>query len=116
MSDEVPITRRELSLQMDNLTYKLGEIIDEKLQEWEQRLHQSNIDRRNTTIRDVTGFDYADKDKIVTAIQHAHRDAVDVGDTKKEIKKAFIGYSIPFGIGAAIAWFIQQFSNTPGNP
>lgn len=110
MNDDVPVTRRDLDLIVENLSLKISEKVGVKFDQFADRIHQANIERRDSTIQEVTGFPWDERDKVRTVIQTSHQSIIEGADTSKEIKKVIIGYSLPLGIGAAITWFATHFT------
>ena len=92
------VTEKELELREENLSLRIsahvGEVLDKKFGELQERLDESNITRRDRVIEEVTGFTYENRAEIKKAIQHSHTDAVKQEDTNNKIKTALINYGI----------------------
>lgn len=115
MNEKTYITQRDLDLIVENLSLKLSACMSEKFDEFAETLHQSNIDRRNSTVHEVTGFEWHERSKIKKSVQHSYKASIDAKETKSHIKKVFIGYSLPFGIGAFLVWLAEHWNKLTGN-
>jgi len=113
MSDESPITRRELDLELKNMSLEISSslkvVLDEQFDKFQERFDDANITRRNQVIFELTGFPYEKRAKVAFALQHAYKRAVEAQDTRNKVKAAIIGVSVPAGIALAVSWLVQNF-------
>ena len=114
MNEEAHITRRDMELIVENLSLKISARVEKKLDEFAENLHQSNIDRRNSTVHEVTGFEWRERNKIKAGVQHAYRSSVNKDETESVVKKAFIGYTLPLGIGGFFMWVVENWNKLTG--
>lgn len=108
MTEDTPITRREFNLVMENHTLKLSEVIEDKFDEFQKRLHDSNIERRESIVRETTGFGWDDRAEIRQAVQHAHNSYTGSADTKQTAKRAVIGFGV-LSLGGLITWIVTNY-------
>lgn len=106
MSDDF-VTKEILGLE---LKVHAGEIktafqaaLDEKFIALSDRLDTANIDRRDRVILEVTGEAWDNRGRVKDTIQRSiARDAAD-DDTRKKVKSALFGFSLPTGM-AVLHW------------
>ena len=111
MNENSPVTFRDLDLIAENISLKVGQQIEDKFAAFEERLHASNIERRDSIVRELTGFDWDQRERIEMAIQYSDSLVRDRANTKKLVKKAAIGFGVPLVLGSAITWFLTQYDN-----
>lgn len=112
------VTRRELNLTMQvfssQITEKVGEIFDEKLDAMESRWEKVSEQRYNDRILELTGESTENIFKIRNGIQYCIIKAITQFETRAWAKRAAIGAIIVMGIGSFMTWVISQLSKTIG--
>lgn len=112
MTEDAPITRREFDLTIQNISLtiakEVGVMMDTKISDWEKRWDATSEENYKDHVLELTGEKVENMDKIRAGSQHAIKAAESTSDTIKMIKTTAIGYSVPLGLSAFIAWFVSH--------
>lgn len=121
---ERSITESELTIMGENIGLRLeanlNKILNESSKELEKKLDdklskfsddfgKANDARRDSSILLATGYSWEDRTKLRKVIQHATKNYEGSTETKKQIKKALVGYGTTVTMGGVIGWLINHF-------
>lgn len=110
VSENEPVTRRELALREENMVLKItsevGTMLDDKFTEMNTRLDDANITHRNNAFFEATGFDWENREKSRSTMQYSHKKMNDEQDTRKKVKMVVLGVTVPAGL----AWVFDKLN------
>jgi hypothetical protein len=109
-NDETLLTRRELALTLENMSLtvakEVGVTIDNKMQLWQTEWDKVSYERYREHVLELTGEPLENAEMIRAGIRYSIKAVEDSTDTKRRVKYAVIGYSIPLALGGFGMWIM----------